>query len=220
MNDQVQTAKLESVAEANETPDLETVMHLIWDRLDAAEAERRRTRRNAAAFATVVLAVAVLWTGIPYKSTAGGPLLMRDGDGNVRARVDTDPESGRTTFQLVDKAGTPQAVLGTDVAGPMLTFYDKQGSARMRLGLEDGSQAPIIDVVDRESGDQSRVDLVDLREARSVPLPSKEPTVRQASSRRSRPSRPVTYYTANPACQPGTLGCSRYTRVDRWPGEG
>jgi len=217
MNDGFETAKVGTVAQMGESPDLESVMHLIWDRLDAAEAERRRSRRNAAGFAAVVLAVAVLWTGMPSKSS-GGPLALRDGNGNVRARFDIDPESGRTTLQLVDAIGLPQAVLGTDVAGPMLTFYDKQGSARMRFGLEDGSEAPIIDVVDQTTGAQSRVDLVSLRQARTLPLPPKDPVVRQASTRGSR--LPKVTYTTNPACQPGTLGCARYTRVERWPGEG
>jgi hypothetical protein len=106
----------------------------------------------------------------------------------------------------------PQALLGSDIAGPMLTFFDKQGSARMRLGLEDGSEAPIVDVVDQTTGAQSRVDLVSLQGARAVPLPARNGVVRQASSRRSRPPR----YVYSPACQPGTLGCSRVSRAERW----
>ena len=219
MNDGVETGKVGAVAEAIEAPDLEAVMHLIWDRLDAAEGERRRSRRNAASIAALVLAVAVLWTGFPSRSTNGAPFLLRDGDGHVRARFDTDPESGRTTFQFVDAAGTPQAVIGSDVAGPMLTFYDKKGSARMRLGLEDGSEAPIVDVVDDLTGAQSRVDFVSLRDARAIPLPGRNPGVREASSRGPRPSRIVTY-RRNPACQPGTLGCARYSGAERWGTDG
>jgi len=213
MNEGVQTGKIETVAGPSEAADLETVMHLIWDRLDGVEAERRRARRNAAGVAIAVLAIAVLWTGIPYRSH-GDPFLLRDGDGHVRARLETDPESGRTTFQLVDAEGAPQAVLGSDVAGPALTFYDKQGSARMRVGLEDGSEAPIVDVVDQSTGEQSRVDLVSLRDARAMPLPSRDPRIRQASTRGARPAPDVTY-RLNPACLPGTLGCARITRVER-----
>jgi hypothetical protein len=120
---------------------------------------------------------------------------------------------------LIDTDGTPQATLGADVAGPMLTFYDKQGAARMRVGLEDGTEAPIVDVVDRASGSQSRVSLVALREARSTPLPPPSPIVRRTVVRGWRPQRSVVTEAsvARPVparnyavCAPGTLGCSRY----------
>ena len=219
MIDEVQTGSGQSVA-AKESPDLESVMHLIWDRLDGIEAERRRTRRTAAIFATSVLAIAVLWTGFPDRRPDGAPVLLRDEAGNVRARVDVDAESGRTTFELVDKSGAPQAVLGTDVAGPMLTFYDTSGAARMRIGLEDESEAPIVDVVDKVSGEQSRVSLVSLREARSLPLPPvNAPEIRQVSVTADRPARQrrvIRYST----CAPGVLGCQRISRVERSPGRG
>jgi hypothetical protein len=204
---------------AGESPDLESVMHLIWDRLDAVEAERRRVRRAAAGVAAVVLAIAVLWTGMPGHSPTGTPIVMRDGDGHVRARIDTDPESGRTVFSLVGTDGAPQAVLGTDVAGPMLTFYDKQGSARMRIGLEEGSEAPIVDVVDTANGAQSRVNLVSLRAAQAIPLSpaSTSAGVRRVSTRGSRSSRPVTQSASagESSCRPGVLGCLRWPF--RWP---
>ena len=228
---------------SSEAPDLETVMHLIWDRLDEAEARRRRERRLVVGVAAVVLAIAVLWTGMPGHDPSGMPIVMRDGNGQMRARFHTDPESGRTQFHLFDVDGKQQAVLGTDVAGPALTFYDRAGSPRMRVGLEEKSEAPIIDVVDATSGAQSRVDLVSLRAAQAVSLPQTSVAatatapggattgVRRASTRGSRASRALASRPeaqraflhskdappeAYSSCQPGLLGCLRWPF--KWPG--
>ena len=221
-----ETAKPESVAgirqdaDTQAEPDLETVMHLIWDRLEGLQEERRRSRYHAAVLATVALAAAVLWAGFASRTQAPEPVLLRDAHGNVRARFDVDSGSGRTTFQLVDAKGTPRAVLGADVAGPMLTFYDKYGTARMRVGLEEGSEAPIVDVVDRATGAASRVNLVDLRDAHPEVLPPPKPVRRVAARASQTGARETTEEAAAPpqdprrssyaVCLPGTLGCSRY----------
>ena len=174
---------------------------------------------------------------------AGHPSLHRHRhSGHVRARFHTDPESGRAQFQLFDVDGKQQAVLGTDVAGPALTFYDKAGSPRMRVGLEEESEAPIVDVVDATSGAQSRVDLASLGAAQAVSLPQISVAatatapggattgVRRASTRGARASRALAsrpeVQSASirskdsrevyPSCQPGLLGCLRWPF--KWPG--
>jgi hypothetical protein len=227
MDGQFETANPGRVAGLREDtdtvePDLETVMHLIWDRLEALQEQRRRSQHHAAVFATVALAALVLWAGFPTRTPAPEPLVVRDARGNVRARFDVDPASGRTTFQLVDVKGKPQAVLGADVAGPTLTFYDREGTARMRVALEHDTEAPIVDVVDRATGAASRVNLVDLRNSHPELLPPpQKPPVRRGTARAPRTrSSETTAAAAAPSraprqssyavCLPGTLGCSRY----------
>jgi hypothetical protein len=222
MNEEIKTPSDGSVAVELETPDLESVMHLIWDRLDALEAERRRVRRTAICCAAALVVIAVLWTGLPRGDGAGTPIVLRDSSGHVRAKLEADPESGNTVFQLVGADGNPQALLGSDATGPMLTFFDKQGSARMRIGLEAETDAPVVDVIDKNGGPQGRVNLVSARAtAVGTTPPAPSVGVRYVSAktwRQSHPSIPLTRGPGSFMCPPGTLGCGRMSRAERPPG--
>ena len=128
-------------------PQLETVMHLMWDRIESLEADRRSLRRMIAlGLAAVVLIAGVLGAIFTHGGRNPRDLAVTDGAGRVRARLGIDSHSGATTLQLLDAEGHTQAILAAEAAGPALSFYDRNGTAKLRLGL--ASKSPILDVVD------------------------------------------------------------------------
>ncbi|HSD11208.1 MAG TPA: hypothetical protein VLF14_09500, partial [Candidatus Binatia bacterium] len=86
-------------------PDLEAVMHLMWDRIEGLEADKRSLRRMiGGGLATGVLVAAVLGGFLIVHagaSRSARDLAVTDAAGRVRARLGVDSRSGATTLQLM-----------------------------------------------------------------------------------------------------------------------
>jgi hypothetical protein len=189
-------------------PQLETVMHLMWDRIEGLEAARRSLRRMMAfGLATNVIVAAALGAIIFHGEKRQNPrdLAVSDGAGRVRARLGVNAQSGATTLQLLDEEGHAQAILAAGAAGPALTFYDRDSRAKLRIGL--ASKSPILEISDA-NGRPATIDL------KTPPPPAATVT-----ARRTRPTSTVA--TRDPSstprfvdakgrpCAPATLGCRR-----------
>src|SRR2546423_5426455 len=97
-------------------PELEAVMHLMFDRIEALDAEKRSLKRMTA-FGFATLLVLGLLGGLfvaraARVQIAPHDVLLTDGAGRVRARLGIDPRSAATTLQLLDESGRAEAVLG------------------------------------------------------------------------------------------------------------
>jgi hypothetical protein len=189
-------------------PQLETVMHLMWDRIEGLEADRRSLRRMIAfGFATVVLVAGVSGAICLHAAGSRNPrdLAVTDGAGRVRARLGVNSQSGATTLELLDEEGHTQAILAAGAAGPALSFYDRDGRAKLRIGL--ASKSPILDVVDAK-GRRTTIDLTTPRPpAATVPARRTRSTSTVAS--RDRSSTPRFVDAKGRPCEPATLGCRR-----------
>ncbi|MGH7897653.1 MAG: hypothetical protein ACREQQ_06855 [Candidatus Binatia bacterium] len=214
---------------SQEPPDLETVLHLMWDRLEKLEADRRRLQRAAtialAGLAVVIAAFAANLLASVRSDDPSGPMILKDSAGIVRARLETDAETGATVLQLLGSDGRPQAKLAADDSGSGLTFYDREGDPRLRMGVV--SETPTLDLIDKAEAKQTRHDLGSGRTTSRRLAGDDEP---YPPEERARPGRRaqgvVSKYHRLPApsrsttCWPGTLGCSSgvSSRVDDAPG--
>ena len=187
---------------ADEPPELETVMHLMWDRIEGLEAEKRAFKRYLAwGIAILLLGTATLgaisWTRADRTELARD-LVLKDAGGRIRARLDVDAATGATTLQLIDQNGHPQAMLAAAAAGPALTFYGRDGKPRLRMGL--ASESPMVEVGDAKGARMTRVDLtapgtaaVDDGSLRNPP--------------RQRGASPRMVFSPRRSCDAGALGC-------------
>ena len=195
-------------------PKLEAVMHLMWDRIEALEAQKRSLQRMVIIGVAAVAAVAMAAAVASSSRTRADDVALRDHAGRVRARFAVDSQSDATTLQLIDAKGHPQAVLATGKTGPTLSFYDDGGNARLRMGL--ATDSPVVDVMDAKLGETTRIDLaqppptaVALRQAQDEPAGARPQRV---VTYRSRGSSSPYARSRYPLCGPGTLGCYSRSR--------
>jgi hypothetical protein len=189
-------------------PQLETVMHLMWDRIEGLEAAGRSLRRMIAiGLATAMLIAGVLGAFFAHAGRSRNPrdLAVTDGAGRVRARLGVDSQSGATTLQLLDEEGHAQAILAAGAAGPALSFYDRDGRAKLRIGLT--SKSPILDVVDAK-GSRTTVDLT-TPQPRAAAVPARRTRSTSTLASRDRSFSPRFVDAKGRPCEPGTLGCRR-----------
>jgi hypothetical protein len=190
-------------------PDLETVMHLMWDRIEGLESDKRSLRRMIAfGLATLLLATGVLgaiFVAHPGRSRNPRDLAVTDGAGRVRARLAVDSQNGATTLQLLDEDGHAQAILAAGAAGPALSFYDRD-RARLRIGL--ASKSPILDVFDAKSGRTTRIDLTTPPPAAAA-VPRRRPGSTSTMASRDRNPAPRFVDAKGRPCGSATLGCRR-----------
>jgi len=187
---------------ADEPPELETVMHLMWDRIERLETEKRAFKRYLAWGAAILLLGtatlgAISWTRADRTELARD-LVLKDAGGRIRARLDVDVVTGATTLQLIDQNGHPQAMLAAAAAGPALTFYGRDGKPRLRMGL--AAESPMVEVGDAKGARMTRVDLTDPGTAAVDDGSLRNPPRQRGASPRMvfRPRRP---------CDAGALGC-------------
>ena len=189
-------------------PQLETVMHLMWDRIEALEGYGRSLRRIVAfGLATVVLVAGVLVAIFAHAGGSRNPrdLAVTDGAGRVRARLEVDSKSGATTFQLLDPEGHAQAILAAGEAGPVLGFYDRDGEAALRIGL--ASRLPILEIIDAKGG-RTTIDLTNPRPAAAT-VPARRPGSTSTVASRNRSSAPRFVDAKGRPCWSGSVGCRR-----------
>jgi hypothetical protein len=148
-------------AESDVAPDLETVLHVIWDRIEALDAYKRSIRLKMAFGLAAVLTFTATLGVFVLADTAWRKnpteLAIRDSEGRVRARLGIDSRNGAPMLRLLDERGHRQAALSTGVAGPALSLYDDVGSSSPRIGLN--SRSPILEATDSRIGQTVRIDL-------------------------------------------------------------
>jgi hypothetical protein len=203
-----------TVPDSDAAPQLEAVMHLIWDRIEALEAEKRSLRRivmaGLAAAAIAIVVAAIIFSTRPSPRD----VALRDAAGRVRARFEVDSQNGATSLQLLDENGRAQAILAAGDAGPTLSFFDRQGKARLRMGL--ATDLPVVDVIDAKFGRTTRIDLANPAPTAVVSEAAAGPASRVVASRGRGPSSGLAR-VQYPACGRGALGC--YSRA-RFGGAG
>lgn len=215
-----------------EAPDLETVMHLMWDRIEALESGRRKMRRAVAAASLVAIAALVVLSartvGGPSES---GPVVLRDLGGRIRARFEVDPQGDRTLLRMFAADGTEQVTLASSSDGPTLTFARGSTAQGLRIGLD--TNAPIIDIVGQDGATEHRLVPVGTAPAAAAATPANaresgesapaaasvahRPRVREAAARGSLLWFPP---QRKSNCQPGTLGCARVSSAKAGSPEG
>ena len=204
-SEEAATSEPSATVASDGAPELEAVMHLMWDRLEALDKEKRSLRWIMAFGLVTVLVFGAISVTRAGRGQTPRDMLLTDGAGRVRARLGVDPRNSATTLELLDESGRPQAVLGAGAAGPALTFYDRSGSAKMQFGIV--SESPILEITDGKSGRTRRIDL-----AGPPPLvvtsEPQQPT-RPARTVASRDPNPVPRFTTSRGrgCPAGTLGC-------------
>jgi len=109
---------------------VETVtLEIFAQRLAALERQNRRLKLGFAA-AIVIFSVAVAVAGVtaqgPATTVAADRLAMVDAQGRTRAAIENSP-------------ATPQG-------NPLLTFFDRFGKPRLRIGL--GARGATIETID------------------------------------------------------------------------
>jgi len=199
-----ETAHAESPTESDDAPELETVMRVMWDRIDGLESQKRVLRRTVFGLGAAVLVVGIS-SVIAFQGAraaqAQGRLALTDGAGRVRARLDLDSRTGEPRLQLLDASGRPQAVLAAEPAGPALSFYGGNGTPRMRMALV--SESPVLEVLDASGRHLAPVAFTSPAPPPPVlapPSPSRRSTSRLLDARSG-------------GCGLGALGCESYGRA-------
>ena len=192
------------MTESDDAPELETVMRVMWDRIDGLESQKRTLRRTVFGLGATVLVIGIS-SVIAFQSArsaqAQGRLALTDGAGRVRARLDLDSRTGEPRLQLLDGSGRPQAVLAAEPAGPALSFYGDNGTPRMRIALV--SESPVFEVLDASGRHLAAVAFT----SPAAPPPE------LATQPRARRSTPRLLDARSGDCALGALGCESYSRA-------